>query len=155
MQLEWGCYSPTMLSVQPDIILAADVLYDPAVIPTLLSVLQKLLMECGGGHGGDGSGGDGSDGHCIGGGRSATAVDSVMHGQGATHAGTSNPAHPPCALIATRVRNEATLQLFLTQAVEEYGLCVEEYKAVQDDVRFVHLDDATREAVLLHLVSAK
>lgn len=103
-QLPWESGAGTL---HPDLVLAADVLYDPAVVPVLLRLLQGLL--CGG-------------------------------------RGT--------ALLATRIRNEATLRGFVQQ-VPEYGLRVREARGEWSAVQFCHLAvlDDCRESIVFHTVT--
>lgn len=91
----------------PELVLAADVLYDPEVVPVLLRLLQGLLCEGGCGQ----------------------------------------------ALLATRIRNEATLQVFVQQ-VPEYGLAVREVQGPWATVQFAHLAalDACRERIVFHSI---
>lgn len=92
--------------MRPELVLAADVLYDPEVVPVLLRLLRQLLV---------GGGGE--------------------------------------ALLATRIRNEATLQGFVQQ-VPEHGLTVCQVEGAWDSVRFCHLAalDINPNSIVFHLV---
>lgn len=94
-------------ALKPELVLAADVVYDVEVLPVLLRLLRGLLR---GGHG--------------------------------------------QALLATRIRNEATLQEFLRQVPEHELTVCEWVHEAWDSVQFAHLAalDQCRNSIVFHLI---
>lgn len=83
----------------PTVVLGADLLYDPTVIPVLLGLLKQVLL-------GAAAAGPAAGAHSVG-----RQLASAQEQQQA-----AQEQHPPAVYLATTLRNEATLQQFLAAA---------------------------------------
>lgn len=100
----------------PEVVLAADVLYDPEVIPTLLELLKQLLQQGTAARQHAGAAGSGN-------GASAPVAAELVERAAVV------PAAAPAAceaLIATTLRNAATLARFVEAAQHDEGLVLED-----------------------------
>jgi hypothetical protein len=88
----------------PAVVLGADLLYDPTVILALLSLLKRVLEAAG----------------------AEAEAGAVAVGPAAPHPAGSEPQ--PAAYLATTLRNEATLQLFLGAAQADPEVRIEELR---------------------------
>lgn len=159
--------------VAPDVVLASDVLYDPENVPILVPLLQELLQRrqppASKGRAAGSPGSQAED--------ETTAPPSAEAQMGDVSGpppppssmavvdgrhGASPPAESqlqqqlPVAYIATRLRNEQTLQLFVDTATRS-GLLVEDVSAEGADstVQFVGMAALEeRSCVVLHRVTA-
>jgi hypothetical protein len=84
--LDWHERVPG-LSAAADVIVASDVCYDPLAVPSLVALLQQLLLR--------------------------PAADGGVGGSGGGTAGGGDATSPSAAYIATTKRAPSTLQLFL------------------------------------------
>lgn len=90
---------------QPTVVLGADLLYDPTVIPVLLGLLKQVLEAAAVAQ----AAADEPAGGC------SAATQHAQHGQ-----------HPPAAYLATTLRNEATLRQFLTAAQADPDIAIQQ-----------------------------
>lgn len=44
IKLDWNSFTiPTLLSIVPDVVIGADIVYDPSILPVLCNVFEKLF----------------------------------------------------------------------------------------------------------------
>ncbi|KAL4428674.1 hypothetical protein ABPG77_009780 [Micractinium sp. CCAP 211/92] len=91
----------------PTVVLGADLLYDPTVIPVLLGLLKQVLL-------GAVAAGPAAGAHSVG-----RQLASAQEQQQA-----AQEQHPPAVYLATTLRNEATLQQFLAAAEADTDISI-------------------------------
>ena len=139
-QLWWEDGWDAARGPQPDVVLGADLLYDPCVIPTVLALLRQVLTAR----------------------RLQAGPPAAQGGEGNSSSGGEAAAVPE-AYLATRRRHEATMQKFIDAAnAPESGLQLEEVlppgtaqgsdSSSSRPVRFQHYAalDAARDSIVLH-----
>lgn len=126
LQLVWEDWGPERLAaLQADVVLGADIVYNPECIPALVQVLYGLLVP--------------------------QKADDAMH---PTDLSKHNhiTSLPKYALIVTTLRNESTLALFLDEC-RTHDLYVEDMTselAANPKVQFHHHDSLNRSRMFIH-----
>ncbi|KAL4447665.1 hypothetical protein ABPG75_004884 [Micractinium tetrahymenae] len=96
---------------QPTVVLGADLLYDPTVIPALLDLLKQVLAAAA------------AAAARAAAEQPASACDGAEQQQGQRQ---EQEQQPSAAYLATKLRNEATLQQFLVAAEADPGIRIQQ-----------------------------